>query len=123
MTSNNALAAETALPQRVTQHHDVRLIWLSIIRSKRSAHDRIDPEHRKEIRRGNLRGNFFRLAVTRELRVPIDERGHVFENMALLFPIKEIAEVDHILLVGIAAAIVFPNHDQSIGVTVRQGTH
>src|SRR5947207_15903580 len=112
MTSNNALAAETALPQRVTQHHDVRLIWLSIIRSKRSAHDRIDPEHRKEIRRGNLGGNFFRLAVTRELRVPIDERGHVFENMALLFPINEIAEVNHIMLVGRGAGTVIRKRAQ-----------
>src|SRR5713226_9479227 len=100
MTANHILATEPALPQPVTQHDNIRLIWFPIVGRERATHDRIDAEYRKEIRRGDLGGDLFRVTVTRQLRVPLDERGHVFKNLVLLFPVKEVAEVDHILLFG-----------------------
>jgi hypothetical protein len=67
-----------------------------------------------------LSGHFFRLAVAGEIDVAIKKRSHVYEDTVLVFPVVEVAEVDHVLRIARAAPPIFPNDCQALAVGVRE---
>src|SRR5262252_5172655 len=103
------ICPESALPKRIADYDDIGLAGLPIFGGKGSTFNCIHTKHRKQVGGGNLSWNLFGFAVAGKFSTQVEESGHVFKNVILLFPIKKVAQVDYVLIVALIA-IVFPHH-------------
>jgi hypothetical protein len=91
----------------------------AFIRRKQSSTDRIYSQHWQQVCRNDLRGNLFRRTFPREVTSKIEEHTHVIKDIVLLFPIREVTQVDNIL---IATFTPFPNSHELLRIFVWQST-
>ncbi len=79
----------------------------------------VGPEHREEIRGAKLARDLFRLAIAREIEAAIEEDSHVGEDLVLIFPVGEVAEIDDVLI-GAPALSLFPHEHELLRILVRK---
>src|SRR5262249_13066858 len=119
-TDDPSIAREPPLPEIVRDDHDALAARFSVVVVKRSSEDRLDAEHREEICSRVLSRNLFGIAVAGQARAGVKVRGHILKDRVLLFPVKEVSEVDHVLGLASAGQMLLPYNRESIGGAIRQ---
>src|SRR5436190_1976643 len=85
-----AVAAETALPQTLAQHANIRAAWLLIGWLQSPAEYRIHREYLKQTRRRHRHAQSLRRVAFAQIPLPAARSGHRHENVVLFLPIEKV---------------------------------
>src|SRR5712672_1513094 len=115
------IGSEAALPQIVANDYDVRVARPVLLRDKDATKGSLDAQCAEKFRSDQLSFHPNRLALTAEIETAVTVRGHALEDSVLTHPVGEIPRRGLIFLILIIRqANVFINHDETIGLRIRQ---
>src|ERR1700676_40983 len=110
------------LIERVAQNHRVTAVRVDLRRIEACSKSRTYAEYCKKIRRGARPFDPFRLSAARKIQVRQFESADRFELRRALLPFAKIAEGGRNTIADECpeSRVLFPNHDQTIGLAIRQ---
>src|SRR5207245_9235068 len=119
LADNAPVGSEAALPERATQHGNVRASGLVFTGGKGSAQSRSRAKKRKEAGGHAHDLDTISLTVGTQIRTRVLKGSHLAEEPVLLFVVFVVRKRRG-KLIHSQIAQLFPNHDELLGVTVRQ---
>src|SRR5262249_28670858 len=85
-----AVATETSLPQSVVENYDVILSCCSVFQHEVSSELRLDPEHRKEVRRNRGAADQFRSVASAPTECSSTDCRHILKHRVPRAPVWEV---------------------------------